>query len=100
MATYYKYQWNVIDEAGEPLAASVTVARATDDVAATIWSDEGSTVITQPLTATGGLIEFYSRAGAYNITIDDGSATQTFPKNFGGDGTRFNFDSRADAIAA
>ena len=78
MTVYHKYQRNVADSDGTLVPATINVDVKATALPATVYSDEGVTTITQPFTATGGLIEFWARAGVYEVTADDGSGTQTF----------------------
>lgn len=68
----------VLDSRGNALeAASVTVTLSGGG-AATIYSDNGSTVITQPIsTGTLGEFSFYAADGRYDISVTKGTSTST-----------------------
>lgn len=66
-----KYTETVLDSSGEPLAsASVTIQVNPLGAVATIYSDNGVTLATNPLTTNAsGVFQFYAADGRYDATI-------------------------------
>ena len=76
MPVVTKYQDTVADAAtGRPVAnATITVFNFADGSPATLYSPDGSTVITTPIiTDVNGFYYFYAIPGYYNISINHGN---------------------------
>jgi hypothetical protein len=79
---FFVWQRTCVDDAGNVLAsASVTVTDAVSGALATLYSDEGSTGIGNPVTADAdGFVQFYVKAGFYNVTATSGASSRTWTK--------------------
>lgn len=74
-----KYINSVIGETGRPVSgASVTVYLTGTQTLATIYSNNGVTTQTNPLTTdSSGMFSFYAADGRYDIQISSGSTNKT-----------------------
>lgn len=64
-----KYQNTVLDTRGRPVSGATVTVTTTGGVATTIYSDNGSTTITNLTTGADGSFAFYAADGRYNIQI-------------------------------
>jgi hypothetical protein len=73
-----RYHNSVQDPAGDAVYnALVTVTQYPSNIAATVYSDDGFTVLTQVRTDENGMFEFYAPDGKYNLTVS-GERIQTY----------------------
>lgn len=103
MPKYGQFKDVIRDEAGAIVPLAEIEVRTTGGSLATIYSDEGSTVITQPLDATSdGEVEFYALAGEYSLTATRGADTYTqavYLTDALHQGARTNWNTRADLVS-
>lgn len=80
---FFVWQRTCVDEAGNVLpSASVTVTDVVSGALAQLYSDPaGSVGIGNPITADSeGFVQFYVKAGFYNITATSGSSSRTWTR--------------------
>lgn len=79
---FFVWQRTIVDEEGDVLPlASVSVTDVISGALATLYSNEGVTGIGNPITADShGFVQFYVKAGLYNIVATLGLNSRTWSK--------------------